>query len=192
MSLSELENRDTFYGLVAQVPQSVKIRNYHFPGEGMVMKRSVETQMKRRERRGSRTFFLLSLLLCGWLQFASAQSISVGPSISGETATPIPGVGHDYINLLNETVDPSSGTVNIHIVIPMPKSRGITLPFSINYSSTAAFQLNPVGNQLELISFCNSGFYGSPCGWNFGVLLPERFRLARPFPHPFHLSARDH
>ncbi len=72
------------------------------------MKRSEENQMKRRDWRGNRTIFLLSLLLCGWLQFASAQSISVGPSISGETATPIPGVGHDYINLLNETVDPSS------------------------------------------------------------------------------------
>ena len=90
------------------------------------MKRSEENQMKRRDWRGNRTIFLLSLLLCGWLQFASAQSISVGPSISGETATPIPGVGHDYINLLNETVDPSSGTVNIHIDLPMPKSRGIT------------------------------------------------------------------
>lgn len=116
------------------------------------MKHSEENQMKRRDGRGNRTFFLLSLLLCGWLQFAAAQNLAVGPTISGETATPIPGVGHDYIGLLNETVDPSSGTVNIHIDIPMPKSRGITLPFSIRYSSAAAFQLNQAGDQPSINS----------------------------------------
>jgi hypothetical protein len=125
-------------------------------------------QVQKQNRRCNKTFPLISLLLGGWLHLASAQTTDVGPTVSGETATPIPGVGHDYINLLNETVDPSSGTVNVHIELPTPKSRGITLPFSIRYSSAAAFQLDPSGNQVELIVSECSGPFGGSCGWNYG------------------------
>lgn len=52
----------------------------------------------------SRLLFVLFALLS---VAASAQSI--GNTVNGETATPTPGAGHNYIHLLSETVDPASG-----------------------------------------------------------------------------------
>ena len=70
---------------------------------------------------------------------------SIGTTVTGETATPIPGAGHDYIHLLSETVDPSSGSVSLNIQVPVPKSRGITLPFSFTYSSAGVYHLDGTG-----------------------------------------------
>jgi YD repeat-containing protein len=48
---------------------------------------------------------------------------------------PQPNFGRDYINLLNESVDPATGIVNIRINLPLPKQRGFNLPFSFLYDS---------------------------------------------------------
>lgn len=50
-------------------------------------------------------------------------------------ASPIPGVGHDYIKMLNETVNPENGAVNLNISIPTPPGRQLSFPFSIQYNS---------------------------------------------------------
>lgn len=55
--------------------------------------------------------------------------------VTDDQATPTPGVGHDYIHLLTETVNPANGSVSLRIQLPIPKSRGITVPFSIGYDS---------------------------------------------------------
>ena len=62
---------------------------------------------------------------------ARAQSVTVGDDVS----TPNEGVGHDYIHLLSETVNPANGNVNLKLQQPVPPSRGITLPFSFQYNS---------------------------------------------------------
>jgi hypothetical protein len=50
---------------------------------------------------------------------------------------PIPGAGHDYINLLSETVNPADGSVNLDFKLPTPKGRGVSFPFSLTYNSGA-------------------------------------------------------
>src|SRR2546422_232808 len=57
--------------------------------------------------------------------------------ITGATSTPSPGVGHDYLHLLDETVDPANGGVSVRMNIPVPPGRGLTLPFSFNYDSNS-------------------------------------------------------
>lgn len=97
-----------------------------------------------------------------------AQTSSLGDSVNGETATPVPGVGHDYIHLLAETVDPSSGSVNIHIQIPTPNSRGFTLPFAITYSSAGVGRLDEAALGTLQDRMCESGAYGAGmCGWKY-------------------------
>jgi hypothetical protein len=59
-------------------------------------------------------------------------------AVTQDQAPPIPGAGHDYINLLDETVNPSSGSVSIRIRVPMPAGRSLTLPFAFAYDSNAA------------------------------------------------------
>ena len=88
------------------------------------------------------------------LIFAGLTLICVGPAqgqiatVDDTTSTPIPGVGHDYLHLLAETVDPASGDVSLRIQIPTPKGRGISLPFSFSYDSNAAQHLAGIGNGL--------------------------------------------
>lgn len=69
------------------------------------------------------------------VNISHAQTINLG----GDLSRPVPGVGHDYIHMLNETVDPASGNLSLKIDLPVPKGRGLTLPFSITYNSGEVF-----------------------------------------------------
>lgn len=80
------------------------------------------------------------VLLCialGLGLHASAQVTNIGDT----TSTPVPGAGHDYIHLLSETVNPANGSVSLRIEFPVPKGRGITVPFSIDYDSNSGLHL---------------------------------------------------
>jgi hypothetical protein len=117
----------------------------------------------------------LALLLGGWFQLVSAQTTMPGPSVTAETATPIAGVGHDYIHLLAETVDPSSGAVNISINFPVAGSRGITLPVSLRYHSSGVFQVGQPNTTLGLTTYCPTNApntaipFGNACGWQYSL-----------------------
>jgi hypothetical protein len=47
--------------------------------------------------------------------------------VSSQTATPIPGVGHHYLefnyDLVQETVNPGTGSVSVSLPIQLPPSR---------------------------------------------------------------------
>ena len=58
--------------------------------------------------------------------------------VADDTIPPIPGAGHDYIHMLSEIVNPANGTVSLKIALPVPKGRGISVPFSLTYNSGAA------------------------------------------------------
>jgi YD repeat-containing protein len=64
-----------------------------------------------------------------------AQTVNLGDDVS----RPIPGVGHDYVKGLNETVNPANGSLNVKIDLPVPKGRGLTLPFAVTYNSGELF-----------------------------------------------------
>jgi YD repeat-containing protein len=76
-----------------------------------------------------------------WL--SSIQSRAQIPVVDDTTSTPIPGVGHDYIHMLSETVNPANGSVSVRVQLPVPKGRGFTLPFSIAYDSNSVNHLVP-------------------------------------------------
>lgn len=99
-------------------------------------------------------------------------------TLTNSTATPVPGAGHDYIHLLNEIVNPANGTVSVDINFPMPKSRGIDLPFSINYSSGQAIVSDPTSVGFYdysvytyyngIVWYANSDLL-STGGWTYGL-----------------------
>ena len=55
-------------------------------------------------------FPLAAIVLCS--TWSSAQTTSQNLDITNVTATPIPGVGHDYIHDLSEVVSPANGSVS--------------------------------------------------------------------------------
>jgi hypothetical protein len=47
---------------------------------------------------------------------------------------PVPGVGHHYIGMGTETVNPADGSVSFDLPIQTPPGRGHSFPFGIHYS----------------------------------------------------------
>lgn len=92
-----------------------------------------------RSRGGASLKFLLVLAFLALASFTHAQITE----LDDMTSAPIPGAGHDYINLLSESVNPANGTVNLSLKLPMPKGRGFSLPFSFEYNSGSVAHLTP-------------------------------------------------
>jgi RHS repeat-associated protein len=82
------------------------------------------------------TLFVLIAICCSAI--CSAQI----PSETDTTSTPVPYAGHDYIQGMSETVNPANGSLSIRIGVPLPPSRGLTLPFGFAYDSNGAYYLN--------------------------------------------------
>jgi len=70
------------------------------------------------------------------------------PASSSTTSTPVPGVGHNYLGDLSETVNPSTGSLSIRLNAMMPSGRQLTLPFSFAYDSNSVgyVSLGTAGN----------------------------------------------
>ena len=68
----------------------------------------------------------------------TATAFAQVPNITDVTSTPVPGVGHSYLHGLNETVDPANGSVTLRFCVPVPRGRGLTVPFCIVYNSDGA------------------------------------------------------
>jgi hypothetical protein len=74
--------------------------------------------------------FAFAILLYMFVLPASAQQIDV--SSINVAQTPVPGSGHDYIKMLQETVNPANGSVSLRIEAPVPKQRGdVNYPYYI-------------------------------------------------------------
>jgi hypothetical protein len=93
---------------------------------------------------------------------AQVQNLSIGQTFNGETATPLPG-GHDYIHLFSETVNPSNGSLAFNIQLPIPKGRGLTLPFTLMYNSAGIYHLGT--NFTGQLAFVPTDLKGSSLPW---------------------------
>jgi hypothetical protein len=101
------------------------------------------------------------------------------PSVGGEMAPPIRGVGHHYLgmssDLLTETVNPATGSVSVSISLPTPPSRGFTFPFSIMYNSAGVNQLqyvNPGGTgNVGFEEWMTDNGTDDGVGWTYSIPL---------------------
>ena len=108
---------------------------------------------------------LLPLLIC-LIAVCCFASITQGQTyyVNGSTQRPIPGVGHNYIGMLAETVNPADGTLSVQVTIQPPKSRGLTLPFSIIYNSNNIHY--PSGDSTTgIVSWLKLGDFITNGGW---------------------------
>jgi RHS repeat-associated protein len=113
-----------------------------------------------------RTFIRFSLLV---FLFFLACSVVYGQitSIGDDTSVPIQGVGHDYIKMLDETVNPANGSVSLRIQVPVPKGRGITIPFGFNYDTNGVNHLAQVAPGQA--TWQSNTSYLSQGGWSYAV-----------------------
>jgi YD repeat-containing protein len=115
--------------------------------------------------------FLFFAFTMAVLFSAKAHAQGAGATMDAETATPMPGTGHDYQHLLAETVDPSSGQVSFRFDQPVPVSRGFTLPVALTYNSayvhldqsvSGALSFNPTVDLMWISGSMGSGGWQVP------------------------------
>jgi hypothetical protein len=82
-------------------------------------------------------------------------------NVTASTSTPTPGVGHDYVKLLSETVDPATGSLSLRLGVPAPTSRGLALPFAFSYDSNS-LTLQQAGPGLVAWSYSKGLFNWGP------------------------------
>jgi YD repeat-containing protein len=150
-----------------------------------------------------RVSLLAALTLIIFSNLARAQVVN----ITDTTNAPIPGSGHEYLGLVNETVNPANGSLSVSIPIQVPKGRGLTLPFSINYNSNGAATIVDTDSGPNFSSVgdtysTNGWSYSNPlltlrhtevdtssgnCYWNEGYI----FYDPTGTPHALHLTPVD-
>ncbi|MDQ2842294.1 MAG: hypothetical protein M3Y72_14875, partial [Acidobacteriota bacterium] len=84
----------------------------------------------------ARTFAVLTAVIALMPSLSNCQYTAV----TNVTSTPIPGVGHNYLQDLSEIINPANGSVSIRIAVPMPKERGVNFPiYAYTYDTNGRF-----------------------------------------------------
>jgi len=85
-------------------------------------------------------------------------------TVTADQAPPVQGAGHDYIRLMNETVSPAAGAVNIQIDALVPNGREIGVPFAFAYDSNSARHFVDGSPVIH-----DNGGYLAQGGWRYVV-----------------------
>ena len=129
--------------------------------------------------------FALAILLGIAAWPANAQVINVG-NINIAT-TPTPGSGHDYLKMINETVNPANGSLSLRIDAPEPQQRGdLNFPYHIfGYDSDgvslpiATVNYGYIGTGFPVpgvdITWSNSSSFNGSTGATLVGLIPGGF-----------------
>ena len=105
-------------------------------------------------------------------------------NVTDDQSAPAPGTGHDYFKMLSETVNPANGSVSLRIGVPVPESRGITIPFSFAYDSNGVHHFIPVANQPGWLVWTSNNTFISQGGWSYSVPLVSQMYQTRTVPNP--------
>jgi RHS repeat-associated protein len=108
----------------------------------------------------------LLISVCSLLLFSGIARGQI-LNVTDDTSTPTHGAGHDYIKMVNETVNPANGSVSLRIQVPMPKGRGLTLPFAFAYDSSGVWHLE--ARDPGYAAWAGSNDYVSLGGWTYTV-----------------------
>jgi hypothetical protein len=108
----------------------------------------------------------LTMLIVAWPFCFGQQAAST--VVTNVSAPPIPGVGHDYVTMLNEIVSPGNGSVSLRIPLPIPAGRGLNFPLSLTYDSNAALVLQQQPGANGLIWLPQKGIL-TVGGWSLNI-----------------------
>lgn len=105
------------------------------------------------------------------IQLLGSLLLAQIPSRTDVTSTPLPNSGHDYIHAPVETVNPANGSLSIRIGVPMPPSRGFTLPFNFAYDSNGLYYIASANgtNFGKLIAWATNKTMLSQGGWSYSA-----------------------
>lgn len=118
-------------------------------------------------------------LMCLCLSLVSSSfAWSQINNVTNDQATPTAGAGHDYLKMVNETVNPANGSVSLRIAVPTPKGRGLTIPFAFAYDSGAGHVLTSY--QPDWGVWTSSTNFITQGGWTYAVPMLSAVQGSRP------------
>jgi hypothetical protein len=132
-----------------------------------VSARHIQTQQSCGLKRGVAAFVCLLAMTALEVPIIAQSPISpLMNQVNDLTQTPIPGSGHDYQQLMGETVNYSNGSVSFKVSFPVPASRGFTIPYSWTYNSASVNTMDALDGVTP--HWNNSSNYNWPKkdGWN--------------------------
>jgi hypothetical protein len=105
-------------------------------------------------------FVTITFAPIGWAQVMNTGNFE---------ATPAPGRGHNYLGLLNETVNPSNGSVSVRFDVPTPTGRGVGLPFHFDYNSNGVIRVGAGAPGQAGIAGNADQTFAEQGGWRYGL-----------------------
>jgi hypothetical protein len=117
------------------------------------------------------------------LVFFGGMAAAQITNVTDVTNTPVSGTGHDYIKLLNETVNPANGSVSVRIDLPVPQQgRGPAIPFGLAYDSNGAASIidNPVSLGRASWAVPQNPWYSG--GWSYDLPTLSEFHGQETIP----------
>jgi RHS repeat-associated protein len=112
-------------------------------------------------------FSLLCLLVLVGISFFTTAVQAQVTNVTNIEATPTPGVGHDYMHELSETVNPANGSLSVRIQVPVPTGRRLTLPFAFAYDTSG--QYLPFADARGSMSWGKNNQFITLGGWTYSV-----------------------
>jgi RHS repeat-associated protein len=106
--------------------------------------------------------FILAISVFGFI--ASVAHAQVPDSVAA-SQVPIPGVGHHYIGIGAETVNPADGSLSFDLPLQPPSGRGLSFPFGIHYNASERFSPSGSGPSVLWMQFPAPPFQLN--GWNY-------------------------
>ena len=100
-------------------------------------------------------------------------------NVTNDQTVPVPGAGHNYIKMVNETVNPASGSVSIRIGVPVPPGRRLSLPFAFTYDSNGVH--HPDSSANGVMGWISDTTFLSEGGWSYSVPLLSVVPLTRTY-----------
>jgi len=118
----------------------------------------------------SESSFLCLLVAALIIVFPGSVTAQV-PDPTIAAMAPIPGVGHDYIGLATETVNPADGSFTFNLPLNPPPGRQLSFPFGVRYGSYEQYYLasNQISGSVTWYPVPNAPF--QYYGWAY--LLPS-------------------
>jgi hypothetical protein len=117
----------------------------------------------------------LCRVVSAFAAFALICPLSVVPAqgqisdVTNSTSSPIQGAGHDYIKMLNESVNPANGSVSLRIQVPTSPGRRLSLPFAFAYDSNSARHLGSWNDGIGGIGWLDNTAYLAKGGWSYSI-----------------------
>ncbi len=105
----------------------------------------------------------LALVSIGLLKSYTAWCQVPDPVVTAQA--PVPGVGHHYIGIGAETVNPADGSLSFDLPIQPRPGRQISFPFGIHYNSSERFSPSGTGPGVVWVKFPAPPFQLD--GWNY-------------------------